>query len=257
MAKRQIVLDTETTGLSPEDGHRIIEIGCVEIINRRITGNNFHQYINPRRKVDADAVKIHGITTEFLEDKPEFNEIADKFLDYLDIDNTEIIAHNASFDVGFIKYEMRKLINPKSFIPSSVIDTLEISRKLHPGQKHNLDALCKRYKINISERKLHGHGALLDATLLAEAYLRMTGGQATLFGDEDTTQDNLEHKQHASTTTTTAASTIEKNPKIIKDRPIFNIVRATTEELSAHKNYLDKIKKKSGKCVWKMEVETE
>lgn len=253
MAKRQIVLDTETTGLSPEDGHRIIEIGCVEIINRRITGNNFHQYINPRRKIDAEAIKIHGITTEFLEDKPEFNEIADKFLEYLDLDNVELIAHNASFDVGFIKYEMRKLINPKSFIPASVIDTLEISRKLHPGQKHNLDALCKRYKININERKLHGHGALLDATLLAEAYLRMTGGQATLFSDEESIPKEIKQQNQTRATISTA----ENNLKAAHNRTPLNITRATPEELSAHQNYLDKIKKKSGKCVWEMEVETE
>ncbi len=172
---RQIILDTETTGLSPNEGHRIIEIGCVELINRQYTNNNFHFYINPERTIEAGAINVHGITNEFLVDKPLFGEVADDLYNYLK--GAEVIAHNAPFDLGFLNYEFN-LYNPdlnKLDKIATITDTLAIARKLHPGQRNSLDALCKRYSVDSSERDLHG--ALLDARILAEVYLAMTGGQ--------------------------------------------------------------------------------
>lgn len=182
---RQIALDTETTGLEPALGHRIIEIAGIEIINRRITGKHFHCYLNPDRDIDAGAQNVHGISREFLKDKPNFAQTAETFLAY--VKNAELIIHNANFDVGFINHELT-LLDPKADKISKyckIIDTLSMARLRHPGQKNNLDALCKRYNIDNSKRDLHG--ALLDAQLLAQVYLAMTGGQGSLFGDE--TQD--------------------------------------------------------------------
>jgi DNA polymerase-3 subunit epsilon len=179
---RQIALDTETTGLEPALGHRIIEIAGIEIINRRLTGKHFHCYLNPDRDIDAGAQNIHGITREFLKDKPTFAQTAEEFLTY--IKNAELIIHNANFDVGFINHELA-LLNPKADKMTAyckIIDTLSLARLRHPGQKNNLDALCKRYDIDNSKRDLHD--ALLDARLLAQVYLAMTGGQGTLFEDE-------------------------------------------------------------------------
>ena len=176
---RQIILDTETTGLEPEQGHRIIEIGCVEQIERRLTGNNFHQYLQPDREIDAAAVEVHGITNEFLADKPRFEDIVDDFIQY--VDGAELIIHNAPFDVGFMDHEFALLGRKKWGQVSDhcgVLDTLAMARKLHPGQKNNLDALCRRYSIDNTHRELHG--ALLDAEILADVYLAMTGGQAAL-----------------------------------------------------------------------------
>jgi DNA polymerase-3 subunit epsilon len=179
---RQIALDTETTGLEPALGHRIIEIAGIEIVNRRLTGKHFHCYLNPERDIDAGAQNVHGISREFLSDKPTFAQTAEEFLTY--IKNAELIIHNASFDVGFINHELT-LLNPQTLKITEhckIIDTLSLARLRHPGQKNNLDALCKRYDIDNSKRDLHG--ALLDARLLAQVYLAMTGGQGTLFGDE-------------------------------------------------------------------------
>ena len=230
---RQIVIDTETTGLETKDGHRIIEIGCVELVNRRPTGNNWHHYLNPQREVEAEAITVHGITNEFLQNKPVFADVLEDFLVY--INEAELIAHNAEFDVGFINYEMKLL--KKSAKPLSkyakILDTLPLARKMFPGQRNSLDALCKRFKINLSERKLHG--ALLDAHLLTEVYLSMTGGQTNLFGD-------FEFIDTQTTQTSTLNSIALKKPLII--------VEPSTEELALHQKQLFAIQKKSGKCLW-------
>jgi len=186
---RQIVLDTETTGLLTSQGHRIIEIAAVEMVNRKLTGKFFHYYINPEREIEKGAENVHGLTLDFLKDKPKFDQIAQEFLEY--IQDSELIIHNAKFDTEFIEYEFKLLAN-KSFKLSrycKIIDTLQIARNLHPGQKNSLDALCKRYSIDNSKRNLHG--ALLDSNLLSYVYLAMTGGQKTLFGE-----DNQQHHQN-------------------------------------------------------------
>jgi len=175
---RQIVLDTETTGLEISQGHRVIEIGCVELVNRRVTGNHWHHYFNPQREIDAGAFEVHGISSEFLQDKPRFNDLAGEFVDY--VRGAELVIHNAAFDIGFLNHE---LAMPESDLAPleeccSVLDTLLLARQKHPGQKNNLDALCKRYDIDNSQRSLHG--ALLDARILADVYLAMTGGQTSL-----------------------------------------------------------------------------
>ncbi len=178
---RQVALDTETTGLSPEQGHRVIEIGCVELINRKLTGNNFHVYLQPDREVDAGAVRVHGITNEFLIDKPRFAEVAKDFLEY--ISDADLIIHNAAFDLRFLNHEMNlwKQGLAKLDDTRTIIDTLLLARKMHPGQKNSLDALCKRYMVDDSKRELHG--ALLDAELLVKVYLAMTGGQTSMSFD--------------------------------------------------------------------------
>lgn len=175
---RQVVLDTETTGLEPSQGHRIIEIGCVEVLDRRITQRNYHQYINPERKVDEGALEVHGISDEFLADKPVFFKIVDDFLDF--VRGAELIIHNAPFDVGFINHELKLLNSRMGTIESccKITDTLAMARQMHPGQRNSLDALCKRYGIENGHRDLHG--ALLDAEILADVYLTMTGGQTAL-----------------------------------------------------------------------------
>ena len=211
---RQIALDTETTGLEPALGHRIIEIAGIEIVNRRITGKHFHCYLNPDRDIDAGAQNVHGITREFLKDKPTFAQTAEEFLAY--IKNTELIIHNANFDVGFINHELA-LLNPKSHQITKyckITDTLSMARQRHPGQKNNLDALCKRYDIDNSKRDLHG--ALLDARLLAQVYLAMTGGQGTLFGDE--TQNFHPHGQ----------------PTKKRSNHALRVIKATSEEEALH-----------------------
>lgn len=177
---RQIVLDTETTGLDPKSGHRVIEIGCVELINRKFTGNHYHVYLNPEREVDSGAFKVHGISNLFLDDKPLFKDVFSEFIAF--IDNAELIIHNAPFDIGFLNSEF-KYINYKKNIEDhcSILDTLVYARNKHSGQRNTLDALCKRYNVNNSNRQLHG--ALLDAEILAFVYLAMTGGQAELFED--------------------------------------------------------------------------
>lgn len=186
---RQVVLDTETTGLDPNSGHRIIEIGCIELINRKFTGNNLHIYLNPERDIDIGAERVHGISREFLKDKPLFKDIAARFIDY--ITDAQLIIHNAPFDVGFLNAELRYVKHKKSLEDlCDVLDTLVVAREKHPGQRNNLDALCKRYNVNNSNRKLHG--ALLDAEILAFVYLAMTGGQTELFSSfgEQNKQNN-------------------------------------------------------------------
>lgn len=231
---RQIVLDTETTGLEPGDGHRIIEIGCVELVNRRLTGNTFHQYLQPDREIDAGAIEVHGITNEMLADKPRFADVARDFLDF--VMGAELIIHNAPFDVGFLNHELKRLEGGWGRIDQhcSVLDTLAMARQLHPGQKNNLDALCKRYGIDNTHRELHG--ALLDAEILADVYLAMTGGQTTL--------------SLGGSAATGAAPTPEAIRRL-GNRPTLRVVRASTDELAAHEQRLQAINKaSSGNCLW-------
>jgi len=231
---RQIVLDTETTGLEPKQGHRIIEIGCVEIVNRRKTDRHFHQYLNPDREIDDGAYNVHGIDNDFLADKPHFADIAQEFVDF--IRDSELIIHNAPFDVGFLNSELKKLGRKwgKTEDYCSVVDTLMMAREKHPGQKNNLDALCKRYEIDNSGRDLHG--ALLDAQILLDVYLVMTGGQETLTFDSSQEQQAKD---------LTIARIVDVNRKPLR------VIEATAEELVEHEKYLERIKEENeGKCVW-------
>ena len=229
---RQIILDTETTGINPQLGHRIIEIGCVEMIDRKLTGKHFHVYINPQRLVEDEAISVHGITNEFLADKPVFKDIADDFYNY--IKGAELVIHNAPFDVGFINNEF-SLLKPKlPFVEGycAILDTLAMARKKHPGQKNSLDALCKRYGINNSHRDLHG--ALLDAEILADVYLLLSGGQTILSLDKDGGDETGEAALR----------------RITKDRESLNVVFASEKELLEHSKYLEAMKKDGGEIVW-------
>ena len=231
---RQVVLDTETTGLDPTLGHRIIEIGCVEIVNRRLTGSHYHQYVNPNREIEEGAIEVHGITNEFLQDKPGFVDIAHEFLAY--IKGAELIIHNAAFDTGFINHEFKYLNGEFAPLESycRILDTLELARRLHPGQKNNLDALCKRYNVDNGHRELHG--ALLDAEILADVYLAMTGGQVTLCLD-DVSEKQAVYKHEVK--------------RLPAQRQALKIIIATSEENDAHIARLTEIKKASGGiCVW-------
>lgn len=233
---RQIVLDTETTGLETAQGHRIIEIGCVELMNRRLTGRHYHQYINPEREVDAGAFAVHGISNERLANEPVFAQIVDEFRAF--IGDAELIIHNAAFDIGFIDYEFRLLnANLASVTQNrSVIDTLLLARSKHPGQKNNLDALCKRYSVDNSQRELHG--ALLDAEILADVYLAMTGGQTAL-------QLGGNNAGHG---TGNNPETIRRIPA---SRKPLTIVYADEDELARHAEKLAAIQKASGgQCLW-------
>ncbi len=222
---RQIVLDTETTGLEPREGHRIIEIGCVELIDRKLSGKTYHQYINPERIVDDGAIEIHGITNEFLEDKPVFADICDDFLQF--VRGGELIIHNAPFDVGFINHEFKLLKNKIGRIDDycSVLDSLAMARELHPGQRNTLDALCKRYGVDNSNRDLHG--ALLDSEILADVYLAMTGGQTHLSLDD-------------SATGTGGTETIRRLNA--EEGQVF-VHLASAAELAAHEEYLNMLSK--------------
>jgi DNA polymerase-3 subunit epsilon len=236
---RQIVLDTETTGLEPSDGHRIIEIGCVELVGRRLTGNSFHQYLQPDREIDTGAMEVHGITNEFLADKPRFSDIVEDFVRY--IEGAELVIHNAPFDVGFINHEL-KLCEQGQKVDElcGVLDTLTMARKMHPGQKNNLDALCRRYEIDNTHRDLHG--ALLDAEILADVYLAMTGGQVSLLLGAG--RDGSEHS---------AAEVIRR---LGTDRPPLTVIRATVNELEAHRARLEAIAGASGGAsVWQQLIE--
>ncbi len=231
---RQIVLDTETTGLDPALGHRVIELGCVELVDRKLTGRHLHIYINPEREVEAGALEVHGITNEFLADKPVFSAVADKFLEF--VSGAELIIHNAPFDIAFLNHELAALKKDYKHMHHycGVLDTLAMARKKHPGQKNSLDALCKRYEVDNSQRELHG--ALKDAEILADVYLLMTGGQSSLvLGYEG--QDEA-----------VVALTVEK---LSTDRPALRIIAAADDELAAHEKRLQQIQKSSGnKCVW-------
>lgn len=229
---RQIVLDTETTGLEPEEGHRIIEIGCLEMIERRQTGRSFHVYVNPERDVEDGALAVHGITNEFLTDKPRFSDLADDFLDF--IRDAELIIHNAPFDVGFLNAELARLEQSTCVEDhATILDTLLLARELHPGQRVSLDALCKRYEVDNSGRDLHG--ALLDAELLAEVYLAMTGGQVDLALD-------LSGGDERDSAAGEVVSNLDLG-KLVAREP-------DAGELAAHRQRLAAIRESSGKCLW-------
>lgn len=231
---RQIILDTETTGLDPREGHRIIEIGCVEMVSRRLTGNNFHFYLQPDREIDEEAIQVHGITNEFLVDKPSFKQIAADLINYLN--GAELIIHNAPFDIGFLNHELNLLAEPYQALTDycTVVDTLVMARQMYPGQRNSLDALCKRYEIDNGHRTLHG--ALLDAEILADVYLAMTGGQVSLLlgGETDSSGTNR------------ASTTIRRVDAGIN----LPVIRASDDELVAHTERLAAIQKSAGKCLW-------
>lgn len=236
---RQVVLDTETTGLEYREGHRIIEIGCVELIGRKLTGRHYHQYINPRREVEQQAIEVHGITNEFLADKPFFEQIAQEFLDF--IKGAELVIHNAPFDVGFINHEFGLCDKSLGTVEQhcSVLDSLVLARKKHPGQRNTLDALCSRYGVDNSQRDLHG--ALLDSEILADVYLLMTGGQTAL---------SLAEEEGSGEGGASAAAV----KRLAADRPMLKVIRASAEELAAHEVRLDEVDKKSdGQCVWRQD----
>ncbi len=230
--QRQIVLDTETTGINPKEGHRIIEIGCVELLNRRLTHNRFHVYLNPDREIDAGAIEVHGISNEFLRDKPRFNEVVEDFMAF--IADAELIIHNAPFDVGFINHELGLLGHGDHALDRhcKVFDTLAFARKKHPGARNSLDALCKRYGIDNSHRELHG--ALLDAEILADVYLLMTGGQSSLLDD------------HGDAANTEQQAIV----RLAADRPPLKVIHCNDDELAAHQQRLAKISKISGLNLW-------
>jgi len=231
MSERQIVLDTETTGLSASDGHRIIEIGCVEMENRRLTGRTLHHYVNPERDIDEGAMQVHGLTREMLADKPLFDQIADEFIEF--VSGAEILIHNAAFDVGFLDAEFKRLRrDPLSKYCGEIIDTLAMARELHPGRRNSLDVLCDRYGISNAHRKLHG--ALLDSELLADVYLAMTRGQ-----------DSLEIVSTASSQAAQVSLSGDWPPKNLR------VLSASEKELSAHEAQLKSIEKERGEpALW-------
>lgn len=229
---RQVVLDTETTGLETAAGHRIIEIGCVELVNRRYTANHFHRYVNPERTVEAGALAVHGIDDEFLSRQPHFAEVAGEFIDF--VRGAELVIHNAEFDVDFINHELDRLDGLEGMVRDireccQVLDTLALARRMHPGQRNTLDALAKRYEVDNSKRDLHG--ALLDAQILAEIYLAMTGGQASL---------SLDGEERAS------ASDIARVRPLARDGLVLAVPAADADELAAHEAMLEKIRAQSG-----------
>ncbi len=238
---RQIVLDTETTGLEPAQGHRIIELGGVELVNRRLSGRHFHRYLNPEREIDAGAVEVHGLTSTFLADKPRFGEVVDEFLAF--VDGAELVIHNAAFDVGFLDHELRRAGPAYGDIASRcrVLDTLLLARRMHPGQRNSLDALCKRYGIDNSRRELHG--ALLDAQILAEVYLAMTGGQVVL---------SLDAEAQAAGGEAAAPQAFGPTARLAAERPPLRVIRASETEREAHERYLDALDQAAGgACLWR------
>jgi DNA polymerase-3 subunit epsilon len=237
---RQVVLDTETTGLSTAQGHRIIEIGCLELVNRRLTGREFHRFLNPDRDIDEGAERVHGISRDDLETAPRFAEIVDDFLAF--IKGAQLIIHNASFDVGFLEHELKLMKHkaPKIEDHAIVLDTLTLARELHPGQRNSLDALCKRYEVDATKRDVHG--ALIDSELLANVYLAMTGGQTAMLLDDAV----LGH--HANPDGNNPADSVDEDAAYEKADGL-PVIHATAEELAAHDAMLEKIRK-SGACVW-------
>jgi DNA polymerase III subunit epsilon len=235
---RQIVLDTETTGLEASQGHRIIEIGCVEMVNRKLTGSHYHQYINPQREIDQGAIEVHGITNEFLQDKPLFEQIAGDFVEF--IDGAELIIHNAPFDLGFLNVELQRLARDSTPVEQrcTVVDTLVMARAKHPGQRNNLDALCQRYGVDNSQRDLHG--ALLDAEILADVYLFMTGGQTT-FALSDATASSGDGGPGS-----------KQVRRLGADRPALPVIQASAAECAAHEAQLEAIAAgNGGKVLWR------
>ena len=233
---RQVVLDTETTGLEVALDHRIIEIGCVELIDRKLTGRHFHRYINPQREIDAGAMEVHGISNEDLADKPLFAQVATEFIDF--VKGAELVIHNAPFDLGFLNAELGKLGSDYKPLEnySGIVDTLIMARQMHPGQRNSLDALCKRYGVDNSQRTLHG--ALLDAEFLADVYLLMTGGQVDLVLAGDSADAELGEAEFAVR-------------RLNAQRPALKILRATADELVQHGQKIAQISQVSGRdCAW-------
>ncbi len=234
--KRQIILDTETTGIEPKEGHNIIEIGCVEMVKRKLTGNNYHQYVKPDREVEAEAISVHGITNEYLDDKPKFREVMLEFIEF--IRGAELVIHNAPFDVGFMNAEFaRNGIKERVEDICTIVDTLAMARKKHPGQKNNLNALCRRYGIDNSHRELHG--ALLDSEILADVYLLMTGGQTALLLDaNDSGGDD-------------GAGESGEIRRVQSDMELI-VLKADANELAAHQSFVTVLDKKcGGESVWR------
>ncbi|MGH8196524.1 MAG: DNA polymerase III subunit epsilon [Woeseiaceae bacterium] len=232
---RQVILDTETTGLSPALGHRIIEIGCIELVNRRPTGREYHRFLNPERDIDAGAERVHGISREELQGHPKFADIADELLEF--IRGSELVIHNAEFDIGFLEYELGLMQHPQPQIAvhaTTVLDTLLVARGLHPGQRNSLDALCKRYEIDSSRREVHG--ALIDAELLTNVYLAMTGGQTALVLDTEATSSVVIFATGA--------------PRPGRDDLHLVVVEASTAEQAAHEAFLDRMQE-GGACLWR------
>ncbi|MEC7917645.1 MAG: DNA polymerase III subunit epsilon [Pseudomonadota bacterium] len=233
---RQILLDTETTGLDPKSGHRVIEIGCVEIVNRKFTGSEFHTYLNPEREIDEEAEKIHGLSFEFLSDKPKFYEVLDEFLEY--IKDSELLIHNAPFDIGFINHEIKLHSKKGPFVESivdKITDTLQIAREKHPGQRNSLDALAQRYEIGGYDRSYHG--AILDSKILGDVYLAMTGGQSDLF------QANAANQKSAVAETKSDVSSI-KDAKIV-------LTSISEDEEKRNLDYLKNMQEETGvEPVW-------
>jgi DNA polymerase-3 subunit epsilon len=230
---RQVVLDTETTGLEVEQQHRVIEIGCIELLNRRITGRTFHRYLNPERDIDEGALEVHGLSREQLSKEPKFAEIRAEFLDF--VRGAELIIHNAAFDVAFVNAELTRLADgtPPLAEMCTVLDSLALARQMHPGQRNSLDALCKRYSVDNSHRDFHG--ALLDARLLAEVYLAMTGGQATLVLSAETAPVRIR---------------VDTGGSLVGVR--IAVVAASEDEVAAHEQVLALLDKASaGKTVWR------
>ncbi len=231
---RQVILDTETTGLDPQQGHRIIEIGCVELLSRKLTGNNYQVYLNPEREIDEGAQQVHGLSTDFLSDKPLFADVVDEFIAY--VSGAEIIIHNAPFDVGFINAELKRLKRREKLDSvATIFDTLPFARKKHPGQRNTLDALCKRYSVDNSNRELHG--ALLDSQILADVYRAMTGGQMALSlgvtEEHSETERNTDKNQHLASTKRT------------------RVIQCSKHEIAAHMKYLKEMEQNnSKKTLW-------
>jgi len=240
---RQIVLDTETTGLEASQGHRIIEIGCVELINRKLTGSHYHQYINPQREIDQGAIEVHGITNEFLDDKPLFEQIAADFMEF--IEGAELIIHNAPFDLGFLNAELQRMPRASDAVEQlcAIVDTLIMARRKHPGQCNSLDALCQRYYVDNSQRDLHG--ALLDAEILADVYLAMTGGQTALQLSDATANDGE------------GGPDGQQIRRLPASRPTLPVIQASVEDLAAHQAQLDAIAASSGgRVLWRESAES-
>lgn len=231
---RQIIFDTETTGLEPSEGHRVIEIGAVELNDRKYTGNNYHQFLNPDREIEKEAIEVHGIKNEYLKDMPRFADIVEDFMKYME--GAEVIIHNAPFDVGFINNELMLCSSHwrRLDIHCQILDTLTLAKSLHPGQRNSLDALCKRYAVDNTNRTFHG--ALLDSELLGDVYLLMTGGQGQLFGDV-----SAEAK---------AQSAQQEEAGVIQAAGALKVIRASEDELTLHVNKVRSIKDQSGINLW-------
>ncbi len=246
---RQIILDTETTGLSASQGHRIIEIGCIEMVNRRLTGREFHRFLNPDRDIDEGAEAVHGISREQLETEPRFSEIVDEFLSF--VQDAELVIHNADFDVGFLEHELRLMKHAEPTIADhcTVLDTLTLAREIHPGQRNSLDALCKRYEVDASKRDVHG--ALIDSELLARVYLAMTGGQSSLLLDEDAADTDCGSALVGARPSARSAAGAASYRRPPTDGATYNltVIKPTEAEAAAHEAMLEKIRK-SGACVW-------